>query len=108
MSRVQVGQRFGRYTVIRHTAPTQTSSGARASVMVRCVCGVENVVLEAELKRGRHGGCSSKNCYRRWHHGEELEPLTREAMRQVYQRYAEGGADAVREWLGLDAEVRSG
>jgi len=108
MSRVQVGERFGRYKVVRHAAPTLTSGGLRATVTVECVCGHENVVLEAELKRGRSAGCSSKSCYWRWHHGGELEPLTHEAMRQVYQRYAEGGADAVREWLGLDAEVRSG
>lgn len=110
MSRVQVGQRFGRYEVVRYAAPTQDGGGRmRSSVMVRCVCGTEAVVQERRLKAGESAGCSSKRCYHQNHHSDAIEPLLVEAMSQVFERYRTGGAEAVAEWLRTkSAEVCGG
>jgi len=110
MSRVQVGERFGRYTVVRHTAPRVDGEGkSRSCAVVRCCCGAESVVYERSLKAGRASGCSSRECYWRNQGADELDPLLDAAKAEVLERYRKGGPDAVREWLGLDdVEVRGG
>jgi hypothetical protein len=56
--RVQVGQRFGRWQVVRLSAPR---SGRKACV-VRCRCGRERVIEERRITAGDSGGCPSPRC----------------------------------------------
>lgn len=101
--RVQVGQQFGRWTVVRHAAPKRDSEGKRRSrATVRCVCGAEAVLYERSLKAGRASGCPSVECYRRNQSADELDPLLEAAKREALDRYRKGGADAVLEWLSPD------
>lgn len=57
--RVSIGDRFGRWTVIRHAAPKAN----RRACMVRCRCGAERVIQERRLTSGQSKGCRSSDCY---------------------------------------------
>jgi hypothetical protein len=62
LSTVAIGQHFGRWTVLRYGEPKVYASGAKKTVMVRCDCGTERLLLEATLLRGTTESCG---CLRR-------------------------------------------
>lgn len=73
--RVEVGSKWGRWTVVRRASPAQRYSerGTRARVVVRCVCGnVERAVFECDLQARKTTGCRSLRCRVRWEVRREL------------------------------------
>ncbi|MAQ14794.1 MAG: hypothetical protein CMN30_08350 [Sandaracinus sp.] len=62
--RVQVGDRFGRWRVIRHSAPI-VSGRRRSACLVECLCGRRAVRREDKLKSGATRGCRDHGCQAR-------------------------------------------
>lgn len=62
--RIEVGSKWGRWTVIKHAspAPRYGEPGARARVVVRCVCGASQTAFENDLRSKKSGGCRSAKC----------------------------------------------
>lgn len=63
-SRLEVGSKWGRWTVVKHASPAQRygEPGARARVVVRCVCGASQTMWENDLRSRKSGGCRSAKC----------------------------------------------
>lgn len=75
--RVEVGSIWGRWEVVRRAAPAQRyrEPGTRARVLVRCVCGLEQLVFVCDLQSRKTRGCTSLRCRMRWETRRELIEL---------------------------------
>ena len=91
--RVRIGERFGRWTVVRHAPPKK----GRAACLVRCVCGAEVVHQERRLKMGSAQGCGGKACYWRCATADAVEASLMTSVRGVLDAYRDGGAEALEE-----------
>jgi hypothetical protein len=90
-SKIERGQKFWRWTVVRHAAPEQRPCGRgrlwyQRRVIVRCVCGDEITAWEADLVRGLSTGCRSAKC-RRAHDGGVMNKIE-ESARTIGERLA--------------------
>lgn len=63
---ISVGQRFGRWVVIRRCSAAMDGPRSRPRVTVRCYCGDEARVFTHALQSGRSKGCRSRRCHWRW------------------------------------------
>jgi hypothetical protein len=69
------GERYGRWTVVRHSSPAKahdSDEGVRARVYVRCVCGHEQTSFAHYLRRGESSGCKARSCKARWEAAQAL------------------------------------
>lgn len=54
---VEIGERFGKWTVIGEGKPYVKGKSKRCPVIVRCECGAESSVLPKDLIKGKSVGC---------------------------------------------------
>lgn len=76
-ARIEIGSKWGRWTVMRRTAPAHRygERSMRTRVLVRCVCGHEQPVFASDLQARKTGGCKSFRCRIRWEIRRELLAL---------------------------------
>lgn len=70
-SQIAKGQKFWRWTVIRHATPVQRERRRGQlifcrRVVVRCVCGWERLAWETDVATGRSNGCPKAGCRKRY------------------------------------------
>lgn len=71
--RIEVGSKWGRWTVVKYVAPAQRyGSYSRARVRVRCVCGHEQPVFVCDLQSEKTSGCRRAACRSRWSAATDL------------------------------------
>lgn len=70
------GTVIGRWEVVRRAASVERPwwSGSIARQLCRCVCGIEQMVLDRDLKLGRSTGCRHRTCREAWAVVETLVP----------------------------------
>lgn len=79
--RLPVEWASGRWQVVRHAAPQEVGGRCRPVVVVECVCGVQSLWREDQLKAGRTQGCASVSCRTRWLMACEVYERTQRALR---------------------------
>lgn len=84
---VRPGKRYGRWTVIRHAVPGKRD-GAKARVVVQCVCGRERLAYSKDLYQGRSRGCASADCRHRYKASVELRGRIDTAITQALSEHA--------------------
>jgi len=113
-SKVQRGQRFGRWTVVRYASPAPQPYGVRDGrvyhrrLHVRCVCGFERDAWERDILRGDSRGCRLASC--RHAYDEVTMRKVREATDTIAARIARllEQLDAEREeLLRIQAEAQA-
>lgn len=100
------GDTFGRWTYVRSEGVRSDGSANRPRCLVRCTCGVEQVMFTRYLRMGRSSGCSSGQCREAWRVATEVVRVVKELRRRDrelgeqslgdwYRAYLDGQAD---EW----------
>lgn len=89
---MKVGDRFGRWTLLRYGPHGERRGGTRSRWTCRCVCGHEQPVWQEDLVTGRSRGCRSAEC-RSLHDGRlaAVEQLIPTEVLYRLQRPAEQG-----------------
>jgi len=59
---MKVGDRYGRWTLLRYGPHGERRGGLRSRWTCRCVCGVEQAVWQEDLVTSRSRGCRSSEC----------------------------------------------
>jgi hypothetical protein len=79
--RVPSGWVVGRWQAVRHAAPQEVGGRSRPVVVVECVCGVQSLWREDQLKANRTQGCASVACRTRWLTACAVYERTQRALR---------------------------
>lgn len=85
--RVELGSKWGRWTVVRRAtpAPRYGARYARARVHVRCVCGRTAIAWVCDLQAANTSGCRSATCRARFAAAEDLRARLETVIREFLE-----------------------